>query len=50
MAIAREIVVGDEKPPVALAVVFADRALEIVRRAKPALAAWTLMIVQNEHW
>jgi hypothetical protein len=39
MAIAREIVVGDKESPVALAVVFADRAFEIVGGAKPALAA-----------
>src|SRR6516162_7322195 len=39
MAIAREVIIGDEEPSVTLAVVFTDRALEIVRRAKPALAA-----------
>ena len=39
MAIAGKIVVGHEEPPIASAVVFTDRALEIVRRAKPALAA-----------
>ena len=39
MAIAREIVVGDEEPPVALPVVFPNRVLDIVGRAKPALAA-----------
>jgi len=38
MAIAGKIVVGHEEPPVALLVVLPDRALEIVGRAKSALA------------
>jgi hypothetical protein len=39
MAIAGKIIIGDEEPPVALTVVCADSALEIVGRAKPALSA-----------
>src|SRR5215472_4232860 len=39
MTVASKIVIGDEKPSVALAIVFADRAFEIVGGAKPALAA-----------
>ena len=38
MTIAGEIIVGDEEAPVAVTVVLPDRALEIVGRAKSALA------------
>src|SRR6516164_5771712 len=38
MAIASEVIIGDEEPPVTLAVVFADRLFEVVRGAKSALA------------
>ena len=39
VAVAREIVIGDEKPVDALRVVVADRALKIIRSTEPALAA-----------
>jgi hypothetical protein len=50
MAIAREVIIGDEEPSVALAIVFADRLFEIVGVRNRLLRPWTLMIVQNEHW
>ena len=39
MPVASKVIVGDKEPPVALPIVFPDRAFEIVGGAKPALAA-----------
>jgi hypothetical protein len=39
VAIAREIIIGDEEPPVALTIVLPYLVIEIVGRAKSALAA-----------